>query len=473
MSLLNMDNVPGGLLSGVSDDLLDYITSESNERYLIECGALFDDYLIEQEGSLTNVDLPKEIEELLDDVENQSIPKTTKQQMRLHSENFRTFLRGKNLDASFEKVPAFILNKYLRYYYCELRKTDGKYYAPASLICIRAAIQRHLSSAEIKSTYNIISGDEFKGANCMLKAMISKYLSSPDKKKPEEMYPPIEDQDMITIRTYFNRSSGTILQEEVAFNTLYYFGLRGRETLRYLEKDSFSIESDSEGREFIRLVGDRLSKNCKASLKPADFENAKKVRCYAFPEKPEECPVNCLRMYLSKIPQNVIDFFPMPIKISTSSKHWYSDKKCLGKNTLSSLMSDLSKKLVLKKRYTNHCIRVTAVVVLKEQGFDNHDISMVTGHKDARSVNRYAKKRKDESYFKTAEALQIGTSKTESKKVITVENNGKVVVSSKINNKNDQEICQGVSTNVPTNKSSVQICFSGNFNNCEFNINSM
>lgn len=469
MSLLNMDNVPGGLLSGVSDDLLDYITSESNERYLTECGILFDNYLREQEESTTNLDIPREIEELLDDVENQSIPKTTKQQMKLHSENFRKFLRVKSLDTKFEKVPASILNKYLRYFYCELRTTDGKYYAPASLICIRAAIQRHLSSAEVKSTYNIISGDEFKGANCMLKAMISKYLSSPDKKKPEEMYPPIEDQDMIKIRTYFNRSSSKILQEEVAFNTLYYFGLRGRETLRFLEKDSFSIECDSEGREFIRLVGDRLSKNCKASLKPADFENAKRVRCYALPEKPDECPVACLKLYLSKIPVNVTDFFPMPIKTSTNSQHWYSDKKCIGKNTLSNLMSDLSSKLILKKRYTNHCIRVTAVVVLKEQGFDNHDISMVTGHKDARSVNRYAKKRKDESYFKTAEALQIGTSKTESKKIITVENNGKVIVTSKRNNEN-QETSTDVCTSVPTNKSSVQICFSGNFSNCQFNI---
>ena len=156
---------------------------------------------------------------------------------------------------------------------------------------------------------------------------------------------------MVKIRTYFNRSSGKILQEEIAFNTLYYFGLRGRETLRFLEKDSFSIECDSEDREYIRLVGDRLSKNCKASLKPADFENAKKVPCYAPPEKPDQCLVACLKQYLMKIPENVIDFFPMPIKSSNTSQcqYWYSDKKCIGKNTLCNLMSDLSNKLNLKK----------------------------------------------------------------------------------------------------------------------------
>ena len=41
----NMANIPGGLLSGVSDELLNYITTESNERYLTEFGALFEDHL--------------------------------------------------------------------------------------------------------------------------------------------------------------------------------------------------------------------------------------------------------------------------------------------------------------------------------------------------------------------------------------------------------------------------------------------
>ena len=136
----------------------------------------------EEEGNITNLDIPKEIEELLDDVENQSIPKTTKQQMKVHSEKFRTFLKAKHLDQNFEKVPATIRNKYLRYFYCELRTSEGKYYAPASLICIRAALQRFFSSAEVKSGYNIISGDDFKGANQILKAMISKYLSSRTKR---------------------------------------------------------------------------------------------------------------------------------------------------------------------------------------------------------------------------------------------------------------------------------------------------
>ena len=36
----------------------------------------------------------------------------------------------------------------------------------------------------------------------------------------------------------------------------------------------------------------------------------------------------------------------------------------------------------LSRRYTNHCIRVTMVTVLKEKGFSNFDICKYTGHKN-------------------------------------------------------------------------------------------
>lgn len=64
-------------------------------------------------------------------------------------------------------------------------------------------------------------------------------------------------------------------------------------------------------------------------------------------------------------------------------------------------MLGVCKKLNLKKRHTNHCMRVTTVVAFKEQEFDNHVISLVTSHEDVLPVTGYVKKRKDDSYFKT------------------------------------------------------------------------
>ena len=47
---------------------------------------------------------------------------------------------------------------------------------------------------------------------------------------------------MIKLGEYFDRSSHLVLQDEVLFNLIFYFGLRGRENLRALKKGTFEVE---------------------------------------------------------------------------------------------------------------------------------------------------------------------------------------------------------------------------------------
>jgi hypothetical protein len=76
-------------------------------------------------------------------------PKRTLAQTKLYSERFRTFLLKHGLPINFENIPERYLSQYLRFFYSELRKEDGSFYSPPSLICIRAAIHRHLTTAPI------------------------------------------------------------------------------------------------------------------------------------------------------------------------------------------------------------------------------------------------------------------------------------------------------------------------------------
>lgn len=85
---------------------------------------------------------------------------------------------------------------------------------------------------------------------------------------------------------------------------------------------------------------------------------------------------------------------------------WYTNEKCVGKNTLDTLMSTLSKTVGLSKRYTNHCLRVTAITVLKESGASNEEIASFSGHKNPGSVQRYCHKRRDESHQGFSDQLQ-------------------------------------------------------------------
>lgn len=462
MSLLNLYNVPGQMISGMDGNLLDWVTDQSNYRFLDELNCSFDNNLLQIENDIEVVDLSNEIQEALNKIEKDSIPASTKSQMQRHTLKFRKFLEDKNLDTRFENVPSTILNKYLRYFYSELSKEDGTPYAPASLICIRASIQRHLTSSEnCVSPINIISGIEFVGANRMLKAMVGKYLKSEKRQKPEEKFPPIEENDMIKIRASFTRTNPNNLQNEFMFNCLYHFGLRGRETLTYLDKNAFQLKTDSQQRRYIVLEGDRLSKNCKASLKPKDFEDARKTRVYEC-DREEECPVRCFELYMSKLSPNNEELFQKPLS-KPSKDQWFCSNRTLGKNYIGNLMSILSENLQLSKRYTNHCVRVTNVSVLRESGYTNEQIASVTGHKNPNSVQRYAKKRRDDSFYQPSEALQAGSSASVSRKVVPM-GNGKITVTEKTANITTS------TTNTGSVTPKIEFLFTGHFVNCAFNL---
>ena len=53
------------------------------------------------------------------------------------------------------------------------------------------------------------------------------------------------------------------------------------------------------------------------------------------------------------------------------------------------LMTNLSTKLKLSKKYTNHCIRVIGINLMYEGGLQAEQISCVTGHKNPFSLMKY------------------------------------------------------------------------------------
>ena len=81
------------------------------------------------------------------------------------------------------------------------------------------------------------------------------------------------------------------------------------------------------------------------------------------------------------------------------------------------------KQLHLSIIYTNHCIRVTGVAVLKEQSVSDRDIMPVTGEKNSRSLGRYDKKRRN----KDSRELSFILSKTETKSLIAKISNTSVI----------------------------------------------
>ena len=70
--LLNLENVPGRIISGMDSGTSDWVSKESNERNLLEISDNFLDYL----NSCDVHDIPEDIEKELRVIEAACIPKT-------------------------------------------------------------------------------------------------------------------------------------------------------------------------------------------------------------------------------------------------------------------------------------------------------------------------------------------------------------------------------------------------------------
>ena len=160
MALLNLNNVPGNIISGMNSSELEWLTTESSERFVFE---LSDDFLsmldgiefsedvsfslIDECNELHNRqtgDLDQSIQEKMTDVERESIPLSSRKQMNAVINRLQSFLNEKQLNGNILTLPSSILNNYLRYFYSELRQKDGSFYSPKSLICFRGGIHRYL-----------------------------------------------------------------------------------------------------------------------------------------------------------------------------------------------------------------------------------------------------------------------------------------------------------------------------------------
>ena len=334
--------------------------------------------------------LPGTVADMLDETERSMKPKSTSVQEKLHSTRFLSFLAEKNIKCDLKRVSAEKLNDYLRFFYHELKTKGGEYYSPASLKCIRAALYRYFTQ-NLGCKFNIIDGEDFASANRMLKTMAGLWLAHGGEKK---QFVSIEENDLKKIFSSFNRSNGQELQSEVLFSLLYYLGARGREELRRIKRSDLCFTVDSNGVKYAFIKSEKdnaskpnnLRKNVKASLKSTDYENVRSNRIY------DPRAIESLEVYLMKLKDEAPEsdnLFHRPVSGKKNGSRFYSDKQVRGENYLGNFMKTLSKTLQLSRLYTNHCVRCTTVTRAKENGLNNSDVCLITGHKDQRSIDRY------------------------------------------------------------------------------------
>ena len=103
------------------------------------------------------------------------------------------------------------------------------------------------------------------------------------------------------------------------------------------------------------------------------------------------CPVLSFEKYISKLHPDLDSLWQRPKDTAGPEEIWYC-RMVVGERTLGNMMAHMSDEFKLSKRYTNHCLRVTAISVLDQSGVAGRHIIRISGHKNEESLKNYSRK---------------------------------------------------------------------------------
>lgn len=296
------------------------------------------------------------------------------------------FLISSGKNAQFEDMSDEVLAENLRLFYGCVRQIPkpgesiGREYSRSGYRNIRAGLQRHLVSPPNNRDINLMSGSAFRMANQVYEGKL-KSLKRAGKDQTKHK-PAIHEADMA--RFY---DSGVIsdtnplsLLRKVFLEISLHFGRRGREGWRALTKESFSIQRDPNGLEYVTLNYQELDKNHQTT--------EEKTQCM-FATGDVNCPVNSFKKYVNKLNVQCSAFLQRPLQHYEGKDTWYANAP-LGVNSIGNMLKDISKESGASKIYTNHSIKASTATILKKAGYQPIDIMSVTGHRNVASLNSYA-----------------------------------------------------------------------------------
>ena len=216
-------------------------------------------------------------------------------------------------------------------------------------------------------------------------------------------HPPLSRQHIDQIHTnYFiphYDNDPRCLQHKIYFDIAFFLGKRGQEGLRQLQKDSFNLKVNKDGKEYLEL---KYNESTKKS--PGDDNYEMNEQPILLSQDSNRCPVKSFKMYLSKL-TDLPDLFQTPnSKYKYPHDKWYK-KTPVGENTIAQFMKEISKAAGLSTIYTNHCIRGTTATAMHRAGYSLHEIANVTKHKNIESLKYYLEKPTLEDMHKYSNSL--------------------------------------------------------------------
>ena len=199
----------------------------------------------------------------------------------------------------------------------------------------------------------------------------------------------IEQNDLQKLfNVYFleglNKGDTEVLLHKIFFDIIYYTGRRGKEGLRNLRKSSFQLKVGADNVEYIEMTFNEKTKKNQGDSNSASLNALHNDRNIISAQVGDLCPVKSYKTYVSLLHPDVGAFFQYP----NDSKTGFT-AKVVGKNTLGTMMSDISTKANLSKKLYQSWYKKTTVTTMKRSGFSLQQIANVTKHKNLESLKHY------------------------------------------------------------------------------------
>lgn len=272
------------------------------------------------------------------------------------------WLKTKHLKSDIESMTAQDLNFMLERFYAEARTKDGRVYTRSTLMGIRSSINRYLNACG--HNVSILKDSVFSSSNVLLERL---YQNEKKRDKGTKKIP-ISDEDVITMMRsgVFSLANPHTVLRKVWFDLILHFGLKGKEAIRTLTKDSFLLEKDENGREFYRLHFEKEMMKIETFSEMHDWYWFS--RMYEIPDD-ENCPVRSMSLYISKLNAGSVDFFQRPVEKIYNNHVWYQG--AMGHNSILRMMTEISEAACLSRIYTNICLKATIEGMLDKHAIDS------------------------------------------------------------------------------------------------------
>jgi hypothetical protein len=194
--------------------------------------------------------------------------------------------------------------------------------------------------------------------------------------------PAINPEDMQKLGTYFKdfQRNPNVLLQAVWFHLCYFFGRRGREGWCQMNKTTFIICEETDGK-YVQMNSTEKTKNHQGGHRQTDMDYSD--------QKMYGIGADIFSFYLSKLNPKCDRLFQHPlVNFEQTGITWYKNSP-VGKNVLSEMMKIISKQAGLSKVYTCHSVRASTITNLHRAGVERNDIKHITNHKNSSSLDHY------------------------------------------------------------------------------------